>query len=145
MPELVVPTAGAAATRSGDPARRPALIVVRNDDLRLLVRGILTLSGHRVVQEHREVDALSCLEGVEAGSLLVLDVGDGTGEWAGSLASAVRAGEDLRAIVIVPGGDQRLRAMAVEHGARATVGRPLVLSEFLDALAGALGPGGGRP
>ncbi len=116
----------------------PAVVLVADDDLRLLVRGVLTLERHPVILEATEPESLRRLGPPERETVLILDAGDGRGNWKADLATALKERPELRPVVLLPRGGDGLRSEAERLGARATVVRPIVLHELVRALDDAL-------
>ncbi len=115
----------------------PAVLWVPDDDLRLLLRGILTLQRHPVVLELTSAEALNRWEPPPV-ALLVVDAVSGSGRWRDELAQALRARPELRAIVLLPRNHEALRTEAEELGARATLVRPFAIRDLVEAIREAL-------
>jgi len=136
-------TSGAELDRTpgGEPV--PAVLWVPDEDLRLLLRGILTLQRYPVALELSSAEALRRWEppGV---ALLVVDSVSGADRWRDELREALRTRPELRAVVLLPRDHAELRREAEELGARATLVRPFAVREFVAAVREALhGPGPG--
>ncbi len=133
---------GLAAPRGA--ARVPALLWVPDDDVRLLLRGILTLQRHPVVLEFSSAEALRHWEPAPV-ALLVLDAVSGAGRWREELAAALAVRPELRAIVLLPRDSGPLRREAEALGARATVVRPFAVRDLVAAIRDALNDPAGPP
>jgi DNA-binding NarL/FixJ family response regulator len=129
------PVAGIARPEGEAPV--PAVLWVPDDDVRLLLRGILTLQRHPVVLELGSAEALRRWEPPET-ALLVVDAVSGASRWREELAEALRARPELRAIVLLPRDREGLRAEAEALGARATLVRPFAVRELVAAIREAL-------
>lgn len=116
----------------------PAVLWVPDDDLRLLLRGILTLQHHPVVLELSSAEALRRWEAPPV-ALLVVDAVSGAERWREELANALRARPELRAIVLLPHDRGGARREAVALGARATLARPFEIRDLVGAIREALG------
>jgi DNA-binding NarL/FixJ family response regulator len=117
-----------------EPPALPAAILTADEDLRLLVRGVLTLHHHPILLEGSGPEFLRLLAGTDGPIALVFDVGDGGGTWANDLAALVAARPSLRAVVLLPPGRRDLIERAAASGARATIVRPVALRELVQAL-----------
>ena len=126
-----------------EPAPTPVAILTPNDDLRLLVRGVMTLHHRPVLLEGSGPEFLRLLESTDGTLALVFDVGDGSGSWGEDLGRLLRARPDLRPIVLLPAGRADLIEAARAAGAKAILLRPVVLAELTQALD-ALGADGDR-
>lgn len=138
MPVAVAPSAGSGPGSSGPARGAPAVVLARDDDLRILVRGVLLLEGHPIALEGRTPDVLRRLDAPERPTLLLLAVDDGDERWADDLAQALRERPELRAVVLLPRGLERLSEEAERQGARAVLVRPIALAELDRALREAL-------
>lgn len=118
----------------------PAVLWVPDDDVRLLLRGILTLHRHPVVLELSSSEALRRWDPTPI-ALLIVDAVSGAGRWREELAAALAARPELRAVVLLPHDDGALRREAEALGARATVVRPFAVRDLLGAIREALGDG----
>lgn len=139
MPDVIARAGGSspAAPEKGA-GGAPAVVLVADDDLRLLVRGVLTLERHPVILEATGPESLRRLGPPERETVLILDAGDGHGTWKDDLAAALKERPELRPVVLLPRGGDGLRSEAERLGARATVVRPIVLHELVRALDDAL-------
>jgi len=141
----LVPAFGLLAPAAGGPV--PSVLWVPDDDVRLLLRGLLTLQRHPVVLELTSAEALRRWEPPEV-ALLVIDAVSGADRWREELSEALRTRPELRAIVLLPRDQERLRREAEALGARATLVRPFAVRDLVatirEALRGtSLVPGGG--
>ncbi len=145
MPDLVARYSGASpAAGERAPTGAPAVVLVADDDLRLLVRGVLILEHHPVILEAKGPESLRWLGPPDRETVLILDAGDGRGNWKEDLAAALKERPELRPVVLLPRGGDGLRTEAEGLGARATVVRPIVLRELVRALDDALAGGPAR-
>ena len=112
----------------------PAVIWGENDETRLLLRGLLRLHRHPVVQEVASVDELERLPSTSGPCILLYDAPAGDGPWATELASVLERHPELRAIVILPPGTPVGEVDAHRVGARAVLPRPFAIQEFARAL-----------
>jgi DNA-binding NarL/FixJ family response regulator len=115
----------------------PAVLWVPDDDVRLLLRGILTLQRHPVVLELASAEALHRWEPPEV-ALLVVDAVSGAERWREELTEALRSRPELRAIVLLPRDHEALRREAEALGARATLVRPFAVRDLVAAIREAL-------
>lgn len=116
----------------------PAVLWVPDEDVRLLLRGILTLHRHPVVLEFSSAEALRRWDPTPV-ALLVIDAVSGASRWREELTEALAARPELRALVILPRDDPALRREAETLGARATVVRPFAVRDLVAAIREALG------
>ncbi len=126
---------GTGSTGSGE--RVPAVLWVPDDDVRLLLRGILTLQRYPVVLELTSAESLHRWEPAPV-ALLVVDAVSGAGRWREELAEALRARPELRALVLLPKDSEALRRDAEALGARATLVRPFAVRDLVEAIREAL-------
>lgn len=126
---------GMSGAGSGEPV--PSVLWVPDDDVRLLLRGILTLQRHPVVLELSSAEALRRWEPPRV-ALLVVDAVSGADRWREELAEAMRTRPELRAIVLLPRDRERLRREAEALGARATLVRPFAVRDLVAAIREAL-------
>ena len=124
---------------SADPV--PSVLWVPDDDVRLLLRGILTLQRHPVALELTSAEALRRWESPRV-ALLVVDAVSGGKRWREELAEALRARPELRAIVLLPREREEMRREAEALGARATLTRPFAVRDLVAAIRTALGGSG---
>jgi DNA-binding NarL/FixJ family response regulator len=115
----------------------PAVLWVPDDDLRLLLRGILTLQHHPVALELTSAEALHRWEPPPV-ALLIVDAASGAERWREELADALATRPELRAIVLLPRGQQNLEHEAEALGARATLARPFGIKDLVEAIHRAL-------
>ncbi len=145
MPFFAAP-GGPSAVGAGEAENPPVVLLVRDDDLRLLIRGVLTLYRYPVALEGSSPESLRRLGPLEQPTVLILDAGDGSGTWREDLAQTLRESPQLRAVVLFPAGAEASRAEAEALGARATVVRPVVLRELVAAIRAAIeGSSGSAP
>jgi DNA-binding NarL/FixJ family response regulator len=131
---------GAVATGlAGAPGTEPvpSVLWVPDDDVRLLLRGILTLQRHPVVLELSTADVLRRWEPPPV-ALLIVDAVSGAERWREELVDALRARPELRAIVLLPRDREGLRRDAEALGARATLVRPFAVRDLVAAIREAL-------
>ena len=126
----------APAARSGEGV--PAVLWVPDDDVRLLLRGILTLLRYPVALELVSAEALRRWDAPPV-ALLIVDAVSGRDRWREELGEALRARPELRALVLLPRDQEGLRREAEGLGARAALVRPFAVREFLTAVREALG------
>jgi DNA-binding NarL/FixJ family response regulator len=123
----------------------PALLLGKDNDRRLFLRGILALEHHPVTFEARGTEALADLAPATGNELLVLDLDPVEGPWSEQLAGALRLRPSLRVVVLLPPGSEAARTEAAAAGARVTLQRPFTLRAFRDAIGDVLAgsaPGG---
>jgi DNA-binding NarL/FixJ family response regulator len=120
---------------SGEPV--PSVLWVPDDDVRLLLRGILTLQRYPVALELTSAESLRRWESPTV-ALLVIDAVSGAGRWRAELTEALRARPELRAIVLLPREHEELRREAEALGARATLVRPFAVRDLVAAIRTAL-------
>jgi len=111
----------------------PSVLWVPDDDVRLLLRGILTLQHCPVALELSSAEALRRWEAPTT-ALFVVDAVSGAERWREELTEALRLRPELRAIVLLPRDRDGLRHEAEALGARATVVRPFAVREFVAAV-----------
>ncbi len=116
----------------------PALLWVPDDDVRLLLRGLLALEHHPVALDAADSGALRRWSPGSV-ALLVIDAVSGADRWREELSEALRSRPELRAVVLLPPDGEDLRAEAEALGARVTLVRPFALREFARAIREALG------
>ncbi len=129
------PGAAGPSGLAGEPI--PSVLWVPDDDVRLLLRGILTLQRHPVALELTSSDGLHRWEAPPV-ALLIVDAISGAGRWQEELAAALRARPELRAIVLLPRDREALRREAEALGARATLVRPFAVRDLVAAIREAL-------
>ncbi|HTT16750.1 MAG TPA: hypothetical protein VMH49_05285 [Thermoplasmata archaeon] len=117
--------------------RVPAVLWVPDDDVRLLLRGILTLQRHPVVLELTTAESLHRWEPAPV-ALLIVDAVSGASRWREELTEALRARPELRALVLLPRDHDALRREAEGLGARATLVRPFAVRDLVAAIREAL-------
>lgn len=125
------------ASGAGDSGSRtfaPAVIWGRNDETRLLLRGLLRLHRHPVVFEAETPAEMDRLPASSEPRLLLYDIEAGDGAWARQLTSALERHPELRAIVILPSAQSTLEPEARRAGARRVLLRPFAIIEFAQAL-----------
>ena len=128
----------AAGGRAKDPI--PAILWVPDDDVRLLLRGILTLQHHPVVLEITTAESLQRWE-PRSETLLIVDAVSGSSGWREALTEAVKLRPELRPIVLLPRDSEPMRREAEGLGARATLVRPFAVRDLVAAIHEALRPG----
>lgn len=119
----------------------PAILWVPDDDVRLLLRGILQLHHHPVVLQLTSAEGLRGWDSSRT-ALLVIDAASGAERWQQELAQALRIRPELRALVLFAREEEPARRKAEGLGARATLARPFALRDFLRAVSQALGAPG---
>jgi DNA-binding NarL/FixJ family response regulator len=110
---------------------------VPDDDMRLLLRGILTLQHHPVALELTSAEALRRWEPPPV-ALLIVDAASGAERWREELADALGTRPELRAIVLLPRGQEKLGREAEALGARATLACPFAVKDLVEAIRAAL-------
>ena len=118
-----------------------AVLLGRNDDTRLLLRGLLRLHHHRIVLEARTVEELEQLAPTPTPRVLLQDVDTGDDRWSDELAWALHQHPDLRAIVLLPSEGGGLRAEALRVRARSALVRPFAIRELIRLVNEAVDPG----
>jgi len=129
--------ANSAASRPDGEGPVPSVLWVPDDDVRLLLRGILTLQHHPVALEISSAEALRRWESPPV-ALLVIDAVSGAEHWREELTEALRARPELRAIILLPRGRESLRREAEALGARVTLVRPFAVRDLVAAIHEAL-------
>jgi hypothetical protein len=133
------PSSGGAPTPSSPPrARVPAVLFGPDDDLRRFLRGLLLLHRHPVALEARSPDEVVNLPGSPEPRLLVFDAGPAEGAWRDDLVALLRARPELRTVVLLPKGGERLRPEVERLGGRAMLVRPFGVDDLLRAIDEAL-------
>jgi DNA-binding NarL/FixJ family response regulator len=127
--------AGIAPASGNEPV--PAILWVPDDDVRLLLRGILTLQHHPVVLEVASAESLRRWEPTST-ALFVLDAVSGAARWREELTEALKARPELRPIVLLPRDSEAMRHEAESLGARATLVRPFAVRDLVAAIREAL-------
>ncbi len=114
----------------------PSIVWSRNDDCRLLLRGLLRLHQSPVRFEATTRAELRELPTLTVPTVLVADADPLTPEWEEELLSVLRDHPELRAVVLLPreGG-----SLGSEVRAAAPIGlaRPFTIRGFSDAVASA--------
>jgi DNA-binding NarL/FixJ family response regulator len=130
---------GASSLRPAAPPTEPvpAVLWVPDDDVRLLLRGILTLQHHPVALELSSAEALLRWEPPKV-ALLIVDAVSGADRWRAELAEALRTRPELRALVLLPRDREKVRQEAETLGARATLVRPFAVTDLVRAIQIAL-------
>ena len=126
---------GLAGSRTDVPV--PTVLWVPDEDLRLLLRGILTLQRHPVVLELTTAEALRRWEAPRV-ALLFVDAVSGADRWREELPEMLRVRPELRAVVLLPRDHEALRSQAESLGARATLARPFAVRDVVAAIREAL-------
>jgi len=115
----------------------PSVLWVPDDDLRLLLRGVLALQHHPVVLELTTSEALRRWEAPPV-ALFIVDAASGADRWREELAAALALRPELRALVLLPRGQESVRGAAESLGARATLARPFAMKDLAEAIRVAL-------
>ena len=123
----------------------PADLWGRNEDTRLLLRGLLRLNRYPVVHEAATLDDLHGMPAASGPRLLVVDAETEDGPGWEDIGAALREHPELRAIVILPRGARSSEAMARAAGARALLSRPFAIRDLVTALQRAAEDDGTRP
>ncbi len=133
------------AVSDGSSGARPpnggsAVLCGRNEETRLLLRGLLRLHRYRVLQEASTPGELDARPPTTDPVALVLDAESEVAPWDAQLAEALQRRPEFRGVVILPRGappscSDRARAA----GARSVVARPFAIRDLIDALDRALG------
>ena len=134
------PTGVGAAARGGGVTS--AVVCGKNEETRLLLRGLLRLHRFRVVHEVGSVDDLDRLGTAGEPTVLIFDAESEVGAWDRELTRALGAHPALRAVVILPRGSSTSEAKARAAGASAVVARPFAIRELVEGVeqaAAALG------
>lgn len=131
---MMAPSA-AGGPGGGEPV--PSVLWIPDDDVRLLLRGILTLHHHPVTLELSSAEALRRWEAPPV-ALLIVDAVSGADRWREELAEALRTRPELRAIVLLPRDRESLRREAESLGARVTLVRPFAVRDLVAAIHEAL-------
>ena len=132
---------GSGASNGASEPTVEAILLGQNDDIRLLLRGLLRLHHHRVVLEAHTVEELRGLPPGSRPRVLLQDVDTGDDRWSNELAWALHEHPDLRAIVLLPNEGGGLRAEAMRVGARSTIVRPFAIRELMRLVSEAVGSG----
>lgn len=140
MPGFAAPTAGGAHPPSPDDERPHAVVVVRDDDLRLLVRGLLLLEHVAVILEGPGPEVLRRYTPLGARTLLVLDAETYGERWREEIAELRRTHPELRLVMLFAHASPHELEEAKAAGAHAALVRPIVLSAFVSAIGLALAP-----
>ncbi|HKS59787.1 MAG TPA: hypothetical protein VJS68_03300 [Thermoplasmata archaeon] len=109
------------------------VIVARNEETRLLLKGLLRLHRHRVIGEAFTLEQAESLVGGSAPALLLVDAEADTEEWA-SLRKSIEIHPGLKAILITPSRSKSGEDRAREAGFDALVRRPFAVRELIDAV-----------
>jgi DNA-binding NarL/FixJ family response regulator len=127
------------------PVRRspvPAILWGRDEDTRLLLRGLLRLNRYPIVHEAATLDELAGLPVATEPRLLVFDAETETDTWCADLTAALRDHPELRAVVILPRDPRATEERARDAGARAVLSRPFAIRDLVTALDRAAGDEG---
>ena len=151
-----LPPAEGPAGRTEFVSRRPhipTVIVGGSEETRLLLRGLVRLHQHRVLEEKATADELGPGDPNDPARVLIL-VADGEGdEWPHELATARELQPHLLALLVVPERTPDLIVRARRMGVKAVLNRPFAIRDLVSSVeAVALGedildrvPGPARP
>jgi len=132
-----VPRAEVPAGRSAPTFDRPVvatIIVGGTEETRLLLRGLVRLHHHRVLEETRTADHLKPADPSDPARVLIL-VGDGDGDgWPHELATARALHPDLLTLLIIPERTPDLIARARRMGVKAVLNRPFAIRDLVSAV-----------
>jgi hypothetical protein len=133
------PAARSALARAERPAPLPTVIWGRNEDTRLLLRGLLRLYRYPIAYEAATLDELRALPPAEVPRLLLFDAEGEPNDWYADLAAALQEHTDLRAVVILPREAASPEGKARSAGARVSLARPFAIHDLVAALERASG------
>ena len=112
--------------------RAPAAIYRPDDDVRLLLRGILLLYRHPVTREAKLPSELARLP--PESRVLIYDVGSAAPGWSEVLAGVTRENPALPVLVLLPTGGEELAPEAERAGAQGTLVKPFATHALIDAI-----------
>ncbi|MGD0249324.1 MAG: hypothetical protein ABSB97_00295 [Thermoplasmata archaeon] len=112
----------------------PTVLWGRNEDTRLLLRGLLRLNRYPIVHEAATLDDLQGLPVSDGPRLLVVDAETEEGNWYEDIAAALREHSELRAVVILPRDARGTEDLARAAGARVVLSRPFAIQDLVAAL-----------
>jgi AmiR/NasT family two-component response regulator len=127
-------TGGPPRPAEGRSGSIPAILWGRNEDTRLLLRGLLRLNRYPILREVASLDELRALPAASDPRLLVMDAEAEQGDWNEEVAAALREQPQLRVVVILPRDSSDSEERARAAGARATVVRPFAIRDLVAAL-----------
>ena len=116
------------------------VIVSRNDETRLLLRGLLRLHHIPVPTEGSSVEGMTDLIAAGDHAVLLLDVDLEEKEWVGAVRSLRERCSELRVVLLTPSRSPRVDALAKEAGVSTVLRRPFAVHELIDAVTQANGP-----
>ncbi len=130
---------GAASSASGSGgssptgrARAPTAICGSDDETRLVLRGILLLHRYPVTSEARAPAELG-RPPTEA-RVVVYDARGTPAEWLDAVRSLVRENPTVLVLALLPVGGEGFRAEAERAGAHATLVKPFLMRDLLEAI-----------
>ncbi|HLN50599.1 MAG TPA: hypothetical protein VK455_00850 [Thermoplasmata archaeon] len=112
--------------------RAPAAICGPDDDVRLLLRGILLLYRHPVTREAKSPSELGRLP--PESRVLIYDAGAAASGWSEVLAGVTRENPALPVLVLLPSGGEGLATEAERAGAQGTLVKPFATHALIDAI-----------
>jgi DNA-binding NtrC family response regulator len=112
--------------------RAPAAIYGPDDDVRLLLRGILLLYRHPVTREAKLPSELGHLP--SESRVLIYDVGAAPTGWTDVLAGVIRENPALPVLVLLPSGGEELASEAERAGAQGTLVKPFATHALIAAI-----------
>lgn len=125
------PTAPAPSPASeAPPGRPPTVLLVRNPETRLLLKGLLLLFRYPVLLEAERPDDLAQLPRTRPTTLLLLDADTESGDWAADVRAVLEEHPDLSPILLTSVSSPETSARAAQTGIEAVLIRPFTIREF---------------
>jgi CheY-like chemotaxis protein len=131
----VEPTSGPSSSDRSTPATgSPSVLLVRNLDTRLLLRGLLRLQRYPVVFEADRPEDLDRLPEGAGVSVIVIDQDADEADWNEDVRSVLARRPELRPILLTSDRSPEFATRAASAGVRAVVVRPFQIRELAQAL-----------
>ena len=125
-------TAAAPARSRAGRSHAPTAICASNEDVRLLLRGILRLDRYPVTKEAASPAALG--RPPPESRVLIYDTGGDAAGGLESLEALARENPGLEVLALLPVGGEGLRPAAERAGARGTLVKPFSAHELTEAI-----------
>lgn len=112
-------------------------ILSPNDDLRLLLRGLVRMGRHTIAGEGRGVEALATLPVAASGASFVVlaDVDLESPNCSATIQAFATSNPNVRIVLLTPARSARISAAAQACGVTCVVHRPFAIHELMVAIA----------